>query len=382
MLIRRLLAGLDPDAFCLLTSDQGRYQGQHTEPLATGTHHLPPTGARLIRRDNKWLYAASAALAATVGVASRTIHVARIARRERCTGIVAFTGDFHDLPACYLASRLLGVPLHAYIVDDYANRELHDPIRRRVSSSIEHVVVRAARRVIANGDTLADALADRHGVRPTVIVPPADLSLYASEPDLAVTRLPATILFTGTVYTAQADAARNLLAALAALGDEADLHVYGGQSEQELRVQGMAGNLVVHPHAGSRETADLQRAADVLFLPLAFRSPYPEIIRTAVPMKFGEYLASGTPVLVHAPAGSFVAEYGRRHDCCEVVDVPEPRRLADAVRRLLADDTRRARLSANARARAHADFSITAAQHRLCAVLGLDPPPDGSTDNS
>jgi len=376
VLIRRLLTGLDPRAFCLLTSDQGRYGGEHTEPLATRCYRLPAVRVRYLSRTSKWLYGASALAGAVAGIVQRAFHIARVARREGCRGILAFTGDFHDLPAAMLASRVLRLPLYVYMLDYYSHRELHEPARRRLSPAIERIVVGGATGVICGTQTLADALTDRYGIEPAVIHHPADLSLYgdaAGSGGAAGQEL--RIVYTGTIYHAQLDAVQNLLAALDLPAQRpAALHVYGGQSQDELRARGITGRVVVHPHATARAIAANQQAADILFLPLAFASEYPEIIRTSAPMKFGEYLAAGGPILIHAPAGSFVSEYCRRHDCAAVVDDPDPARLARAIQTLASDGGLRTRLIRNARQRAASDFSIDVARAKFCELLALEPP--------
>ena len=373
VLIRRLLTGLDPRAYCLLTSDQGIYGGQHIQGLETRCYRLPAARTRYLHH-NKWLLTASALAGAATGIVGRAVHIARVAHRERCRAIVAFTGDFHDLPAACLASRLLDVPLYVYMCDYYSHRELYEPARRRLSPHLERIVVRAATRVICGTDTLAGALAKRYGIAPAVIHHPADLSLYAqADRPRPVGSRGARIVYTGTIYEAQLDSVQNLLAALDRLpGRSAALHVYGGQTEDELQSRGLEGRLVVHPHASAQEIAALQQDADVLFLPLAFQSQYPEVIRTSAPMKFGEYLAAGGPILVHAPADAFISEYCRRHACAVVVDDPDPRCLVEAIVALSDDAALRARLIRNARERAVRDFSIDVARARFGELLKLD----------
>ncbi len=378
MLIRRLLTGLDPRAFCLLTSDHDRYSGEHTEPLGMRSHRLPVVRVRYLR-SNKWLFGASALAGAVAGIGRRASDIARAARRERCSGLIVFTGDFHDLPAAFLASRLLRLPLYVYMCDYYSYRELYEPAWRRLSPHVERLVARRATRVICGNETLADALADRYGIEPAVIHHPADLSLYreGTRPPGVPAGQELQIVYTGTIYDAQLDAVQNLLAALDLLeGRSAALNVYSGQPEEELRARGLEGRLVVHLHAPAQAVSAVQQAADILFLPLAFRSPYPEVIRTSAPMKFGEYLAAGGPILVHAPPGSFVSQYCRRYDCAMVVDDPDPGRLVQAIEELAGDQPLRARLIRNASERAARDFSIDGARARFCELLDLAPAPD------
>ena len=75
----------------------------------------------------------------------------------------------------------------------------------------------------------------------------------------------------------------------------------------------------------------IQRNADILFLPLAFNSPYPEIIKTSSPGEIGEYLAGKKPILVHAPSDSFISWYFRKYNCGCVVDDDDSEKLAAAI---------------------------------------------------
>ncbi len=82
----------------------------------------------------------------------------------------------------------------------------------------------------------------------------------------------------------------------------------------------------------------------------------------------GEYLASGRPVLAHAPADSYVTWNLREHGCGIVVDEPDASKLADAIRRLMDDGELRRRLTENARVRA-VDFSVETARAGFLKLL-------------
>jgi glycosyltransferase involved in cell wall biosynthesis len=122
-------------------------------------------------------------------------------------------------------------------------------------------------------------------------------------------------------------------------------------------------------HVADAEAQRLQTEADILFLPLAFDSPAPEVVRTALPGKFAEYLASGRPMLVHAPPDSFVAWYCRCHQCAVVVDKTDPRGLAGGLERLATDPQFRCAIVAAALDRARKDFDPAIAQRNFLAVV-------------
>ena len=65
-------------------------------------------------------------------------------------------------------------------------------------------------------------------------------------------------------------------------------------------------------------------------------------------MKMGEYLASGRPILAHAPADTFVARHIRQHQAGFVVDTPDSRSLAAVLRELSWNSELRRSLCANA----------------------------------
>jgi putative colanic acid biosynthesis glycosyltransferase WcaI len=69
-----------------------------------------------------------------------------------------------------------------------------------------------------------------------------------------------------------------------------------------------------------------------------------------MPSKLTNMLASGRPVVATAPAGTGLARLIAENDVGTVVEPGDPGALAAAVDRLLADDDRRARQGANARA--------------------------------
>jgi glycosyltransferase involved in cell wall biosynthesis len=183
----------------------------------------------------------------------------------------------------------------------------------------------------------------------------------------------------GSVYSAQADAFRNLVAALDLQQGRFVLDLYTAQFSLDLVSKELASpHFFPHPHVSHATAVGLQKSADILFLPLAFDSPIPEVIRSSAPAKLGEYLAAGRPILVHAPAGSFVTELIREAEAGLVVDTPDPRRLAEALTTLATDARLRTRMVLNA-SRLAKEFDVERARGAFASILsGLKPRPDVS----
>ena len=85
--------------------------------------------------------------------------------------------------------------------------------------------------------------------------------------------------------------------------------------------------------------------AEVLFLPFSFQPEQRHIVSTSLPTKVPEYLASGIPILVHAPAYSSIARYAQDGGWGLVVDTPDERQLLEALRRIMRDRELRGQLS-------------------------------------
>src|SRR5437763_4316724 len=348
VVIYRLLKGLNPDDDCLISA--GDYaddasEDEYTERLSARYYQLP---SLFENRFGKTIHLNRGFVNIPINILSRARHIARIVRREKCRAVVACTGDFYDLPASYLASRLARVPFYPYIFD-YYSQQWTEAKTRRMAERLEPTLMKAAAGIIAPNEFMRDELRRRYGVEATVIRNCCDRSLYESpsganhdcvkseervENDGEV-----RIVYTGALSDAQLDAFRNLMKALELLHrPEAKLHLYTAQRPAMLAERGIKGAIVFHEHQTVFAVPKVQRQADVLFLPLAFNSPYPDIIKTSAPGKVGDYLAARRPILVHAPADSFLAWYFRKHECGMVVDENDPARLAEGIERLLCND--------------------------------------------
>ncbi|HEX8189151.1 MAG TPA: glycosyltransferase [Pyrinomonadaceae bacterium] len=384
-ILQRLLRDFDPESYCLLSSrDYTRGGGpDYSGRLPARYYHLPPP-YRLTRGHRFGLARQRERANLVLGVLTRARHIARILRRERCDRVVVCTGgnEIFDFPAGYLASRLVGARFYAYLLDQYSHMVsfvLGDTFLRR----FEGPVMRGAAAVICPNEFMRAEVARRFGVEPVIIRNICDVSAYeragAARAGAAGEGGGARVVYTGAVGPLQADALVNLLAAFRMLGrGDARLHLYTPQPCAALEGQGVGGAAVVlHEHEPVSAMPEVQGGADVLFLPLAFRSPHPDIVSTAAPGKIGEYLASRRPILVHAPADSFTSWYFRTHECGLVVDRDDPGELAGALGRLLSDGELRGRLAARAWERARADFDLPKARAQFAGLLGLGAPGGG-----
>jgi glycosyltransferase involved in cell wall biosynthesis len=299
-------------------------------------------------------------------VAKRARQLRSLFEGDRPQVCIGCTASPIDLPAAYLASRACGIPFIAYLFDDPV-LQWADPQRRQAAGEWERQWAPRAAAVIVPNEVLAEDFGRRAGVSVSIVRNPAADEAFAPDTSPLPFGDPVRLVYTGAVYHAQLDAILNLNVALQKIGFRAELDVYTGQNPSVL--SGADPNFVhTRGHVEGTEVFRLQQAADILFLPLGFATGVPEIIRSAAPGKTAEYLASGRPILVHAPADSFVTRFFREHDCGVVVDTPEPNRLVSAVTSLRDDARLRSRVVANAQ-RAAVGFSAKEARRAFLDVL-------------
>lgn len=398
VVLHRLLEGIAHDAYCLIGSaEDTKTQTCFAVPPLAGRLYKVPPAPRPVQQGRTRIWPALLIDLAHIvhQIVARGRRIAEILRGEGCGAVVACTGgDLLDWPAAYYAGRITGAAFYPYVFDDYASQWVgpYNPwrlgrFREPLGKLLERLTLRRAAGVFVHNEFMAARLAKRYGVRATVVHNPCDTLAYrvslsaetSSEPRV---RDEQRIVYTGAVYEAHFDSFARLLSAIVMLDRPGlKLHIYTAQTASWLEARGIRGPVSIHAHVEATLVPALQRRADVLFLPLAFESPYPELIHTTAPSKMGEYLAARSPVLVHTPADSFVSDYFRRYRCGLVVDVPSTEALAEGLRRILDDENLRAELSRNASVRADSDFAIESSRDTFCRAIGMAwPEPSGRVE--
>lgn len=373
-IIYRLLRDLDPQMYCLLSSaDYTNNNGpNYSGRLAGKYYHLPPS-FQFTRGHRFGLQSLREKINLAIAVVFRSMTISRILKRERCDTVIVCTGgrEILDFPAAYLASRLTGVRFYAYLLDQYSHMVSY-VLGNSYLRHLESRILKGATGVIVPNEFLRDELRRRFNVEAVVIHNMCDLAPYEQAPENETNETGETqIVYTGGVGPLHYDAFRNLLASIKLLErKDVRLHLYSPQPRASVEQEGIAGSHVVfHEHQPVSAMPRIQQGADILFLALAINSQHPDIVRTAMPGKMGEYLASGRPILVHAPSDSFVASYFRLFECGLVVDENDPAQLARAIDSLLNDADLRKRLGARARDCAKADFDQVKEQAKFNELL-------------
>jgi len=329
-------------------------------------------------------------------VRQRAAAIARLLRRHRCAAVVGCTGgDLVDLPAVVRAGRITGLPAFLYYFDDYRLQWTMRGGRWCAATAavwaapIERDSLAGAAGVIVPNEVLAADVRRRTATPVAVVRNPVDNELYdqlrrAHGPATIRPDGPIRIVYTGSVYAAQVDSLVRCCAAVRLLRDrgfDPQIHVYGDPPAREIAARFTTDGIVFHAPVSGAAAARLQVEADILFLPLSFDCEYPELIRSSAPGKFGEYLASGTPVVIHAPPDSFPIGFAARHAAAVCCPEPEATALADGFARLLSDGEYASRIAAAAVKAAQA-FSLPLNRRLFADFLGGGPSESAAGDPS
>lgn len=288
--------------------------------------------------------------------------IGRAARRDAARWILSVVDEGFSQIAASIAARVAGVP-HVIWVFDVWEENAYARSDRQVARWLERRVWRSAAALVVHGEELSAHYERKHGVPARVIrTPIRPPRAEAAKPTRD--EAPFEVLVAGSVYWAQSEAVRRVARAVA-LVDGARLTIVGDASLQTDPIEGAN----YEPGLPPDRLADRLARADLLVLALSFEAPYPTVIQTATPARLPEYLASGVPLLVHAPAGSHAAEYVRRSEFGAVVDRPDTAAIVAAIEAVRDDPTAARRRAERARARALSDHDVVHVRHEFAATL-------------
>lgn len=270
-----------------------------------------------------------------------------VVENENVTSILVISDDGPCFMAGWIIHRRTGIPLDLFIFDLWRGNALRW-FQRLVASLFQRRVLAAARWVFAAGEGISEYLGTKWGTKPIVVHNSVVAHGGTSTGSPSIPTLPMVVVYTGGIYWAQLDAILDMIVAVHDMVG-IEFHVYSHHDSHRLALAGLTGsNVVLHHGLPEDEVRDRQAAADVLYLPMSFGRKGRLIIETAQPAKSVEYMASGVPTLVHAPAYAFVTRYARKHDIAIVVDQPGTAELKRVLMALMSDRTDAQRKAAKA----------------------------------
>ncbi len=244
--------------------------------------------------------------------------IVKLARKYGVQRIYAHYPDGCFTVAAWQAAEELGLPLTVYL-DVLWEESGVDSLA--LSRAFEHKVLQRADSRFAITEFAVEHLEGKHGVKVELLPHTTDTAELPEGLRPLPGNGPPVVHFAGNIHSRMnGDAVLRLARAAAIARTSPKLDMCTPSLPDELRKLGISSRYV-----DQASLAVAQARSTVLFLPLAFEGPQPLMIRHNFPTKAMDYLRSGRPILVHAPADSYLTWLARKEGFALVVDRPERR---------------------------------------------------------
>jgi glycosyltransferase involved in cell wall biosynthesis len=251
------------------------------------------------------------------------------------------------------ARKISGARIVIHMMDDWPTTIYKD---KYLGFLLRAIILRKFRKILdissscmAISDVMANEYVKRYGRKFLTFHNPVDIQGEARVNVVRNSDLK-KIVYTGRIGRVNKDS----LISFARVIDEMDLNVsfciYSADSTDEMiandfREFGKTRLMSPVQHA---QVLNILRDADLLLLPLNFDRWARDFVRLSMPTKATDYLLSGTPVLVYAPAGCALSISAKTQEWGYVVGSQDHALLKDAILKTLFDTTTRQKLSERA----------------------------------
>ena len=311
------------------------------------------TKLKLAAKKNKWVKAILGDPATIIQIILLIKFGTKLVRSQKFSSLIGFSDYGPALVATYHIHKITNTPFIVYFFDIYKGNML-PTLGKWLANLYEKRICKEAEKIIVNNEGTREFYRQRYGDKIAekieIIYNATDPTPYLALQTPYQPEPPYNILFTGNIYWAQLGSMRDLVKAIDQLPDlNIEINIYATQTLDYLKSIGLDRSYIKLSVAPATEMPKIQSQADILFLPLSWHTESPDIINTATPGKMTEYLISGRPILVHAPASSHLAQYAKENDFALVVDEENIEKLQKAIRTLIFNQARANELVANAK---------------------------------
>lgn len=230
--------------------------------------------------------------------------------RYRIKQIIAVYPHANFAIASYWTSIISGIPLNIYIHDLWEEGRM-SRFETKVASYFENKIIRHSRNVFVLSEAIEDFIDKKHGISSKYLPHTIDKSALVRR-DIEWSP-PFYITFIGAIHSMN----RSLLVSLAKLlsGDKRFvLNIYTQVPESAVISYGITGDNVKISMIDPEQVPEKLQESHVLYLPFEFDHILKHEIRTLLPTRVFDCIASTRPIIVHAPneyhISKLVKKYG------------------------------------------------------------------------
>lgn len=258
-------------------------------------------------------------------------------RKQPFTAVLGCWPLACDLEFAHGVHTWLRIPLYIYMHDLWSDLS-RSAMGKKLTRVLERRYLRAARKVFCITDDAARYYQQAYGVETHTLWHsvnwrnlPAEGHFVERDP-----AAPPTVVFCGAVFELMnRDSVIRINDAVQSM-DSARM-VLCTQNSGSPADLGLRGSRIAMFSASRADAFRQLQESDVVCAPLAFESYAPTEVRTVYPTKMLDYLVCGRPILVHAPADSFLARDARERGWGFVVDRPEVGAVREGLARVIQD---------------------------------------------
>src|SRR5690606_24501897 len=89
--------------------------------------------------------------------------------------------------------------------------------------------------------------------------------------------------------------------------------------------------------------------ADILMLPYDFSPLSLKFIRYSIPTKLPEFMISGTPIIIFAPAETAIVKYSQKNNCARIITENNSGKISEEILELIRNKSLREFIGSNAK---------------------------------
>jgi glycosyltransferase involved in cell wall biosynthesis len=275
----------------------------------------------------------------------KTVYRAQL--KEKAGALFLNLPDGAFLIAGWRLARKMSLPYYVFLHDLWEENERY--LNVRVARHFEKQILTGAETVFTITDRARQYYLDKYNVDSKVLLHTIDPE-YTNIPPR--TRLPWTsgmsfrIVASGSFYPdMNLDTLRSLNKAIIAHPDEnIELRILTQYFNQSF-LEEFCDPRITIKSCTKQEVWQELGDADLLYVPLSFRSRNPAEIETVFPTKVTEYALADVPIIVHGPAHCYTVDYARRRRWAYTVYRPDPDALWKSILHIRDNEKLRKRLS-------------------------------------
>ncbi len=270
------------------------------------------------------------------------------------------------------ASKRVGIPIVVYFMDDLTQTyKMNWSQLLNKAQEWQIKALNSADFVYTNGPGMQSMYQRLYGINSSILTNIINLDDYIAVrgPTNESGKNIYTIIYTGSAYGAQLDAIDNLVKALDIINKPktiCEFHLYSDLSPSSLETLEWTRSYVkAKKTVKASDLPKILSNADLLFLPLSFKSKWSFTVQTSAPGKLAEYTGSGRPILIHAPPYADISILGKERQLGVVVENPNPQEIAEAILSIITDEHYAARLGQQSLMAAHTYYNQPVVQQNL-----------------